>query len=126
MLGLAIRIHEIVMITPGMMMRPRVTRPISRASGVLVRSTVHARNVPADKSEKSRRQRKVERIDTRLPKLADAVGTAIVGQRKAEIQKPCLAGAYGFETRPNDQRQRHCDLVEQDDAEANQNDAAAA
>ncbi len=46
MLGLAIKIQETVIITPGMMIRPTVMVPISRANGVLVRSTVQARNVP--------------------------------------------------------------------------------
>ena len=79
-----------------------------------------------DKCQNGRRQGEVERVDTRLPKLADAVGTAVIGQGKAEIQKPGLAGANGFEAGPNDQRQRHRDLVEQDNAEADQHDAAAA
>ena len=34
------------MITPGMIIRPKVIMPMVRANGVLVRSTVHARKVP--------------------------------------------------------------------------------
>ncbi len=52
MLGLAERIQEIVMITPGIMIRPRVIMPINFASGVLVRSTAHAKNVPQKKAQK--------------------------------------------------------------------------
>jgi hypothetical protein len=51
MLGLAARIHEMVMITPGMMMRPKVTRPTSFAHGVFVRSTTQARKVPAKNAQ---------------------------------------------------------------------------
>ncbi len=46
MLGLAIRIQEIVIMTPGMMIRPRVIVPMIRPAGVFVRSTVQARKVP--------------------------------------------------------------------------------
>ena len=52
MLGLAVRIQEIAMMTPGMIMRPSVIMPISFASGVLVRSTAHAKNVPQKKAQK--------------------------------------------------------------------------
>ncbi len=47
MFGAARRIQEMVMITPGMMMRLSVMMPITRASGVLVRSTAQARKVPS-------------------------------------------------------------------------------
>ena len=47
MLGLASRIQEIVMMTPGIMMRPNVIIPISGASGVFVRVTAQARKVPS-------------------------------------------------------------------------------
>ena len=80
MLGLAIKIHETVMITPGIMMRPSVTKPISRASGVLVRSTVQARNVPQINARTVVASSEVKRVDTRSPKLADAVGAAVIGQ----------------------------------------------
>ncbi len=46
MFGAASRIQEMVMITPGMMMRLSVMMPITRASGVLVRSTAQARKAP--------------------------------------------------------------------------------
>ena len=39
------------MITPGMIIRPRVIMPISLASGILVRSTVHAKKVPTKKAQ---------------------------------------------------------------------------
>ena len=52
MLGLAERIQEIVMMTPGMMIRPKVTKPINFASGVLVRSTAQAKKVPAKNAQK--------------------------------------------------------------------------
>ena len=52
MFGLAIRIHEITISTPGMTMRAIRTKPMKRASGVLVRSTTQARNAPIAKASK--------------------------------------------------------------------------
>jgi hypothetical protein len=46
MFGLAIRIHEMTIRMPGMMMRPISRKPIRRASGVLVRSTTQAMKAP--------------------------------------------------------------------------------
>ena len=49
-LGLAIRIQEMVIRTPGMMIRPTRIIPMSRASGVSVRSTTQAMKAPTRKA----------------------------------------------------------------------------
>ena len=107
MLGLASKIQEIVMMTPGMIIRPKVIMPIVRANGVLVRSTVHARKVPRDKRRRSvDTKAKYKSVETRLPEFLDPVGARIVGETEAEVQKLRLTRADDFQTGPNDQEQR--------------------
>ena len=50
MLGLASKIHEMVIRTPGMMIRAIIITPKKRASGMFVRSTAHATNAPSTKA----------------------------------------------------------------------------